>query len=399
MNRRYFAVLGCFGMLASAFAGNDYVTVVVSNGASAGMERKMIEIPVSDLFGKIPGNPKGFVVKDPRGVEIPSQLTSDSLLIFQASVGAGETAGYTIAGCDSVREYEPLVAGRVYPERADDVAWENEIVGFRAYGPATQKKGERAFGYDLFFKYSDKGLVLEKLYGPETSPATWAKVDSLRAIDWKLADDYIESFSYHVDHGIGMDCFPVGATLGAGASAPIVGDSISFSWCHARAEVLDNGPLRFTVRLDYAPRSIGEDTDVTEHRVITLDAGSRMNRTSLSFENQKHPLKIGAGFPIRDDKPTYAETDSLNIIAYSHPVQREEYGRAFLGVVAPGCDADTLSKEGHLLLTRELAPGQTHEYWWGFKWEKNQDGDFGAWVEAVKADIREKGETLKITID
>lgn len=47
------------------------------------------------------------------------------------------------------------VAGRVYPERADDVAW--EMNSWPAWG-----------------------LVLEKLYGPETDPATWQKYDSLK---------------------------------------------------------------------------------------------------------------------------------------------------------------------------------------------------------------------------
>lgn len=61
---------------------------------------------------------------------------------------------------DSLHLYETQVTGRLYPERADDVAWENEKVGFRIYGPATQAKGERSFGYDIFFKYPDKGLVL-----------------------------------------------------------------------------------------------------------------------------------------------------------------------------------------------------------------------------------------------
>ena len=161
--------------------------------------------------------------------------------------------------------YDSKAEGRVYPERADDLAWENDIVGFRAYGPTTQRKGERAYGYDIFFKYPDKGLVLEKLYGPETSPKTWQTVDSLRAISKEQAEEYINSISYHIDHGLGMDCYAVGPTLGDGVAARLLNDSIAFAWCYESAEVLDNGPLRFTARLNFAPKD-----SVSESRIITL---------------------------------------------------------------------------------------------------------------------------------
>ena len=29
--------------------------------------------------------------------------------------------------------YAPVAVGRLYPERADDLAWENDLVGFRAF--------------------------------------------------------------------------------------------------------------------------------------------------------------------------------------------------------------------------------------------------------------------------
>lgn len=99
----------------------------------------------------------------------------------------------------------PGPSGRVYPERNDDLAWENGLVAFRAYGPATQRNGERAFGYDLFLKYPDKGPVLERLYAAQTSARNWAVVDSLRKTDPDRAREFERSFTYHVDHGYGMD--------------------------------------------------------------------------------------------------------------------------------------------------------------------------------------------------
>ena len=47
---------------------------------------------------------------------------------------------------------------------------ENDLGGFRAYGPALQARGERGFGYDLFTKYNTTEPILESLYAEELNP-------------------------------------------------------------------------------------------------------------------------------------------------------------------------------------------------------------------------------------
>lgn len=197
----------------------------------------------------------------------------------------------------------------------------------RAYGPTTQRRGERAYGYDIFFKYPDKGLVLEKLYGPETSPKTWQTVDSLRAISKEQAEEYINSISYHIDHGLGMDCYAVGPTLGDGVAARLLNDSIAFAWCYESAEVLDNGPLRFTARLKFAPKD-----SVSESRIITLDAGKHLNACTVSFDGLRDSTEIVAGVPRRDDSEAILAD---NYIAYADPTQGPDNGKAMLGVIVP----------------------------------------------------------------
>ena len=277
------------------------------------------------------------------------------------------------------------VSGRLYPERADDVAWENELVGFRIYGPATQKKGEKAFGYDIFFKHPTCELILEKLYEPETNPATWVKVDSLRKIDNRLAQDYINSFSYHIDHGLGMDCYAVGPTLGDGVAAILDGDTICFPWCYEKAEVLENGPKRFCVRLDFAPVAKGKDLNVTEHRLITLESGKHLNDCKVWFDGLSGPTRMVAGVPRRDDHPAYMDTER-GIVAYSDPTQGPDNGRALLGVIMPGAEK-TYEANGHILAEKTIAPTDTLSYSWGFAWDKAKNGDiknFDEWVEYLK---------------
>lgn len=272
---------------------------------------------------------------------------------------------------------QAVVQGRIYPERADDIAWENEFVGFRIYGPATQAKGERAYGYDIFFKHPNPEPILERLYEPETSPATWRKVDSLRAIDPQLAQDFIDSFSYHIDHGLGMDCYAVGPTLGDGVAAIVDGDSILFPWCYEKAEILENGPDRFTVRLDFPASAIGK-----EHRVISLGQGDYLNRAKVWYDGLDTVRTVVAGFPLRDSSQPYVDV-ARGILAYADPTQGPDNGKAMLGIVMPGATG-SLTIENHILLTRDIAPGDTLEYCWGFAWDRGEITSLDQWVDYLE---------------
>lgn len=76
--------------------------------------------------------------------------------------------------------YNVIACGRYYPERLDDVAWENDLGGYRAYGPALQKRGERGFGYDLFTKYNTTEPILESLYAEELDKEKRARIAELK---------------------------------------------------------------------------------------------------------------------------------------------------------------------------------------------------------------------------
>lgn len=85
----------------------------------------------------------------------------------------------------------------------DDVAWENDLTAFRAYGPALQETGERAFGYDIWTKYNTTEPVVEARYEGELNPDMKAKIAELGKTDPKAAQELYRSVSYHVDHGNG----------------------------------------------------------------------------------------------------------------------------------------------------------------------------------------------------
>lgn len=274
-------------------------------------------------------------------------------------------------------------SGRVYPERNDDLSWENDLVAFRVYGPQTQKNGERSFGYDLFLKYPEKGPVLELLYGNQCSPSNWAKVDSLRKIDRQLAKDFENSFTYHLDHGFGMDCYAVGSTLGCGVAAIALGDSIVYPWCYESVEILENGPDRFKAQLTFAPKKIGDDEAVVERRVITLDKGSHLNHCEVSYSGLTKQQTIVVGFPMRMDGTQYCDVPK-GLLAITDPTQGSDNGKIYLGVVCENPCEKAVIIDNHWLLTSTIAPGETFTYNWGFAWDRTDIPTYSQWIQYLR---------------
>lgn len=333
------------------------------------------------LFSKIKSG--ACYIVDTKGKEVPSQLTADSLLLFMADVPAHGKAVYKVISATEMHSYPASVCGRIYPERADDIAWENETAGYRVYGPATQAKGEKGYGYDIFFKYTGAPVV-EELYAAQCSAENWRKADSLRHLDNAAAEAFINSFTYHIDHGKGMDCYAVGPTLGAGVAAPLTtSGELAFPWCYTNARIIDNGPLRFTLELEFAPRTVGTDTAVVEKRLITLDSNALLNRCRVSYSGLSAGTPVTVGFPLRDKSGIVAE--KKGIVAYSDPTQGDSNGRAYLGIVAPAGFTDTAEKNGHILGIGSPAADGNFDYFWGFAWDRNNPGmNLGTWTETLR---------------
>lgn len=296
------------------------------------------------------------------------------------SCGSGKKAATPSVARDNPAIITPAttVWGQSYPKRRDDISYENEVVGFRIYGPGTQQAGEKAYGYDIFFKYPTPELIVPRLYAPETDDAVWARVDSLRAIDPALADEYINSFSYHIDHGLGMDCYAVGPTLGAGVAAIATNDHIWYPWCYDTAEILENGPDRFSVHLKFAPRDMAGSRDVVENRIITLEKGSHLNHTKVWYEGLAGEQKVVAGFPLRDDSAPFVDVEK-GLLAYADPTQGPDNGKALLGIIFPGGAAGSENLDGHILLSKTLGEGESLEYYWGFAWDRTDIKSMEEW--------------------
>ena len=392
MKKLFLTILMAVATMGLATAKNkDEVKITVSNPIGIARSGEMVEINMADIQAKL-GQTAGVIVTDADGREVPSQVTHDRKLIFQASVAPkGKSVYYAKTGKPA--SYEARVFGRQFPERVDDIAWETDRVAFRCYGPALQKSGERAWGYDIWNKRTSK-LVVEDRYASELNPEMQRKVAALRSEGKNdEADDLYNSVSYHVDHGNGMDCYKVGPTLGCGTNALLTNGEINYPRCYHHYEILDKGPLRFTVMLVYGTENINGH-DVTETRIVSLDAGSHLNKAIISYEGLTAETPMAVGIVVHNENPTaYILNSQSGYMGYEdlgdplqykekyRATQNKDFGKIYAGAVFPEhlqkmefkAEQGLPGATGHILSIAPIAPSAQYTYYFGSGWSRNPE--------------------------
>ena len=406
---RNFLLLCMAALCCLACNDSKIVTVTVTNPLAMDRSDEMVEVSMTEISNLLNlADTAQIVVLNVEGEQVPYQVTYDDKLIFPATVAANASAAYTVQAGTPV-DVEVRACGRQYPERLDDMAWENDLVGFRAYGPALQARGERGFGYDLFTKRGTAAPVLEDMYAKELDADSWKQVNELRKTDPKAADELVRTFSYHIDHGYGMDCYAVGPTLGAGTSALLANDSIVYPYCYKDYQILDNGPLRFTVKLVYNPLTVKGNNNVIENRIISLDAGSQMNKFTITYDNLTEATPVVTGIVLHEPSKDYQADTAKGYIAYADPADPVN-GQIYVAAVFPEkvneAKAITFSDkekaergaDGHVLAYSTYTPGCSYTYYSGAGWSKWGFENSSKWFDYVQKFAQNLKEPLTVTI-
>lgn len=285
------------------------VNITITNPSDFDRTTELVEISLCELKDKL--TLKGeevYVVISENGEVIPSQVTSDNLLIFPSGLKAKESKNYHI-DAGKKTEFEPKTYANHHPERYGDLAWENDRVGFRVYGKELKAVQAPTSGFDLWYKRTPK-IVLDEWYRKELA----------------------KEASYHVDHGEGCDPYAVGQTLGAGNMALLQGDAILLNENYNDFEILDNGPLRTTIKLSYPSLQLANKT-INEEKIISIDAGSQLTKVKQEFFT-KEPLDVVVGFPKRAKADSVVYKKGDNFFIYKEP-KDEVNGEIFLGIIIP----------------------------------------------------------------
>jgi rhamnogalacturonyl hydrolase YesR len=378
--------------------------VSISNPANEYREQ-VAELPADTIFKrlKIQGG-REFIVFDAGGLEVPYQLSSDGKVLIEAGVRPKGTQTFTIRR-GTPKVYKTVCYGRIFPERKDDFAWENDRGAYRVYGPALQKTGEKSYGVDVWTKNTPE-LVLDQRYWIE-DVVMMPAVEKLRKENRQRGDSLYRLNSYHNDHGRGSDLYRVGATLGCGTPALIVDDELVYPYCFKTYRILDEGPLRFSVQLDYESKVIGEDT-ITEHRIITLDKGSNFNRSTVWYDGFTTVVELATGVVVHQEDRNSVVL-AKDYVHYADPTDNIPVNNCQLFVAAlfPDGVNETAIRQfkkvdsgavGHALGIVDNYSGLPYTYYFGSAWSKFDVRTQAEWQQRIDWKLRNVRQPLTIDI-
>lgn len=374
-NLSIFASLLASAAIAASCSGNKGLEVLIENTSDLSRTSETVELDFSALEAGIEGlTAENAIVLDSAGHQVPVQVYTERYgsekLVFQASVAAGKSVAYTVT--TGVREpFDTLAYSRYVPERADDYAYENNLVAGRIYGPSLADP--RTFGPDIWLKCTDR-LVIDEWY---------AKAD------------------YHHNYGDGMDCYKVANTLGGGALAPYVGDKIVIGDNYASYTTLCSGPVRTKAVLTYDAFDV-DGLPVTAVREITLDADTRFLKTSTWFDApSKNDIPVVLGAVLHD---VISRTDGDHFIAFTEKASDSSDpardGNISVGLVMDPQveDAYCGTMDGHAVIKAMATVGKRFDVWTGSGWSQGGIESPEAWAKAVADFEYALAHPLKVTV-
>lgn len=389
--------------ILSAPAWSAQAIITVSHDHDGPRVAEVIAIPFAEVLNVLPdARMYHLVVYDPQGRLLPSQVTNYEHdhrgarydhLVFSYDFAAGEKrASFTLGSVAAATPPEvPCAYARVVPERYDDMAWENDRIAHRMYGPALNSPaagGERLRG---------SGIDI------------WAKRVAYPIVDRWYAKGHDQ---FHKDEeGEGLDLYSIGGSRGAGGTGVWDGQKLWTSDNYASAQVLSNGPRRAAFRLAYVPWESGSSGKVSETKQFTIDCGRNLHAIESVFDFGGQDRLVGIGITAHRQAAGFAAP-----VFTKDPNGRwmslwEENSHGGLGVaVVLGADATSAgyayeagatSKDNgnHLLLAKAKA-GAPVRYFAGAGWSgSGQFKDRAAWEHYVRDFYERTRKPLSVSIE
>ncbi len=383
------------------------VTITVINDENE-QRQELIEVDLKTLTDKMGlADDDPFVVRNAFGQQVDYQVTYDGKLLIDVAVRPCGTAKYTISK-GVPQPMKTWVKGKMYPTRKDDIAWENDRGAYRVYGPALQRTGEKSFGMDVWTKNTPE-IVVEDRYTADYDGNILKNIYHKKGQGDKWREEDLRT-SFHLDHGNGLDCYSVGPTLGCGTPALLDGKELIYPYCYKDYEILDNGPLRFTVELTYHPAKVKKDENVVEHRIMSLDKGSNFNKITVWYEGLSKPCDFASGVVIHS-----ADKESVvlgsNYVQYADPTDNpgKHNFQVYVAALFPNGEVTTkklmLDKpangiEGHALgILKKLENNQKYTYYAGSAWSKGDVRNQREWQARIETFMDAVEMPLRVTIE
>ena len=238
----------------------------------------------------------------------------------------------------------PIAQAKYIPQRKDDIAWENDRIVHRIYGPALEKSEPTGSGIDV-----------------------WVK-----SVRYPVIDKWYQNGQYHEDTGEGLDFYSVRKSRGCGGLGIWDGKTLSVSGHWQSYEIRETGGGRAVFVVSYAPWKLPDGHEVSETRTFTVTNGSNLTLCESTLRSDEPELVVGIGIAKRKDGELYQNKES-GVMAYWQS-ENPKNGYIGLGVIAPpqqivGFAEDELNN----LVLVKAKPGIPFAYRTGACWSKGSD--------------------------
>ena len=263
---------------------------------------------------------------------------------------------------------EPVENARAFvryvPERMDDIAWENDRIGFRVFGPA---------------------LAVHPGDGPESGMDVWVK--STRAM---VINERYKGNDYHRNHGDGMDCYETGHSRGCGGLGVWTNGRLYNALDWDTYKILQNGPDVAKFEMTYAPWD-ANGRKVWETRTITLEAGSNLNRVeSVINSDQPGDMIIGIGIVSRKGDAKLLEDKATGLMSYWEPPAGKDGTIGTAVLVDPSQLTEFTTDTDNNLVLIKVTLGKPFVYYTGACWDQGLDfhsaADWESYLKGYKRD-------------
>ena len=351
--------------------------LVLTNPLAVDRPQQVVEIPLKQMLDHLhlsPAEAQSIVAEDavtgkriPDQLDISAQAAEPNLLLLLVKLPAHGVQTIAFRVDPNASKLPALVFGREAPERKDDFAWENEQVAYRVYGPALQAAGEIASGIDVWSKRVPNFVI-----------------DSFYKRDLEGSLTHNPALSYHKDNGQGLDSYYVGPTRGCGGTGVFSGGKLFVSKNYTKLRTLENGPIRFSFEVSYAPWD-ANGISVFETKRITLDAGTHLNKIESIYRFEgAQTLDLAGAIAVHEGASAEFPVDGSVASVWDTP-QDPSAGRIATGLVAdPRQHAKTLDAAGHALMIFTRHSGEPFTYLAGSGWSKADmptAADWNAYLE------------------
>jgi hypothetical protein len=379
--KKIFQVFVLFTLITSCQVKQE-IKIELTNRSSPDRKGEIVTIDWQSLANNLL-EINNFIVLDDQDNEIPYQLLYEGnetpvSLIFPVTIPKNTTLNYLIKK-GIPKEFPTRTFGRLVPERKDDFAWENDRVAFRVYGPTLALYEYPSNGIDIWMKKTDS-MIVNKLYKEEIE----------------------NNLSYHVDRGQGLDCYNVGHTLGAGGIAPYSENKIWIADHYTTARLLDSGILRTTFELTY-DSVLYQDRLLKEKIIISLDAGSQLNKAQVSYDSGDIDAFLLAGGISLHPEAGIGEISAIQeqgVLAYAEKATSNDgvpAGRDYVGVIFTTPIQTFFQDNNHVAAISEYKKGDLFTYYfgggwseWGFKSDKEWFDYVLEYAQKIKSPIEIK---------